>query len=87
MLPYVPLYRLRRHRENYCDCVPVLPDEHLNRESRKLTVMMWQELVAVREVPKSLKIFFALGEESASSNLGVYNAQFGFPNTRGFAEI
>ena len=47
--PYVPLYRLRRHRENYYDCVPVLPDEHLSRESRKLTVMIRRELVAVRE--------------------------------------
>ena len=40
LLPYVPLYRLRRHQENYCDCALVHPDEHLNRESRKLTVMI-----------------------------------------------
>ena len=60
--------------ENYCDCVPVLPDEHLSRESRKLTGMMRRELVAVREVFKSLKIFSALGEESASSDLGVHRA-------------
>ena len=40
LLPYVPLHRLRQHRENYYDCVPVLSDEHLSRESRKLTVMM-----------------------------------------------
>ena len=40
LLPYVPLYRLRRHRENYCDCALVHPDEHLSRESRKLTVMI-----------------------------------------------
>ena len=46
LLPYVPLYRLRRHRENYCDCVPVLPDEHLSRESQKLTVMIRRELVS-----------------------------------------
>ena len=50
LLPYVPLYRLRRHRENYCDCVPAHLDEHLSRESRKLTDMMRRELVAVREV-------------------------------------
>ena len=55
LVPYVPLYRLRQRRENYCDCVPVLPDEHLSRESRKLTVMMRRELVAVHEVVKSLK--------------------------------
>ena len=50
LMPYVLLHRLRWHRENYCDCVTVLPDEHLSRESRKLTVMMRRELVAVREV-------------------------------------
>ena len=43
LLPYVPLYRLRWHRENYCDCALVHPDEHLNRESRKLTVMIKRE--------------------------------------------
>ena len=59
--------------ENYCDCVPVLLDEHLSRESRKLTGMMRRELVAVREVLKSLKIFSALGDESALSGLGVYS--------------
>ena len=42
-LPYVPLYRLRRHQENYCDCVLVHPDEHLSRESRKVTVMIKRE--------------------------------------------
>ena len=55
-------------------CVPVLSDEHLSRESRKLTVMMRRELVAVREVLKSLNSFSALGEESALSGLGVYSA-------------
>ena len=49
LLPYVPLFRLRRHRGHYCDCVAVLPDEHLSRESRNLTVMIRRELVAVRE--------------------------------------
>ena len=43
LLPYVPLYRLRRHRENYCDCALVHLDEHLSRESRKLTVMIQRE--------------------------------------------
>ena len=36
-------YRLRRPKENYCDCALVIPDEHLNRESRKLTVMIQRE--------------------------------------------
>ena len=43
LLPYVPLYRLRRHRENYCDCALVHLDEHLGRESKKLTVMIQRE--------------------------------------------
>ena len=43
LLPYVPLYRLRWHRENYCDCALVHPDEHLSKESRKLTVMIKRE--------------------------------------------
>ena len=40
LVPYIPLYRLRQHQENYCDCALVHPDEHLSRESRKLTVMI-----------------------------------------------
>ena len=43
LLPYVPLYRLRRHRESYCDCALVHPDENLSRESRKLTIMIKRE--------------------------------------------
>ena len=43
LLPYVPLYRLRRHQENYYDCALVRPDENFSRESRKLTVMIWRE--------------------------------------------
>ena len=43
LLPYVPLYRLRRHWENYCDCAQIHPDEHLSRESRKMTVMIKRE--------------------------------------------
>ena len=43
LLPYIPLYRLRRHQENYCDCALVHPTEHLSRESRKLTVMISRE--------------------------------------------
>ena len=43
LVPYVPLYRLRQHWENYCDCALVHPGEHLSRESRKLTVMIQQE--------------------------------------------
>ena len=43
LLPYVPLYRLRWRQENYCDCALVHPDEHLSRESRKLTGMIKRE--------------------------------------------
>ena len=38
-------YRLRRPKENYCDCALVIPDEHLSRDSRKLTVMIQRETV------------------------------------------
>ena len=40
LLPYVSFYWLRQLKENYCDCAPVWPGEHLSRESRKLTVMI-----------------------------------------------
>ena len=36
-------HRLRWPKENYCDCALVIPDEHLSRESRKLTVMIQRE--------------------------------------------
>ena len=36
-------YQLRRPKENYSDCALVIPDEHLSRESRKLTVMIQRE--------------------------------------------
>ena len=38
-------YRLRRPKENYCDCALVIPDEHLSRESQKLTVMIQRETI------------------------------------------
>ena len=43
LVPYVPFYRLRQHQENYYDCALVRPDEHLSRESRKLTIMIERE--------------------------------------------
>ena len=45
LVPYVLLYWLRQHQENYCDCALVHLDEHLSRESRKLTVMIKRETV------------------------------------------
>ena len=36
-------YRLRWPKENYCDCALVIPDEHLSRESQKLTIMIQRE--------------------------------------------
>ena len=48
-------YRLRRPKENYCDCSPVIPDKHLSRESRKLTVMIQRETVQpLEDSPESL---------------------------------
>ena len=43
LLPYVLPYQLRWHRENYYDCALVHLDEHLSRESRKLTIMIKRE--------------------------------------------
>ena len=38
-------YRLRWPKENYCNCALVIPDDHLSRESRKLTIMIQRETV------------------------------------------
>ena len=46
--------------ENYYDCVPDLPDEHLSRESRKPTVMMQRELVSCSRGCKILKDLFRI---------------------------
>ena len=55
LLPYVLLYQLRWHRENYYDCALVHLDEHLSRESRKLTVMIQQETdQPLEDSPESL---------------------------------
>ena len=74
LLPYVPLYRLRWHRENYCDCVLILLDEHLGRESWKLTVMMRWELVSCLKGSKFLAIFSALCNKSVFIRLSIYSA-------------
>ena len=48
-------YRLSRPKENYCDCALVIPDEHLSRESRKLTVMMQRQTVQpLEDSPETL---------------------------------
>ena len=48
-------YWLRRPKENYCDCSLVIPDEHLSRESRKLTVMIQRETVqSLEDLSESL---------------------------------
>ena len=48
-------YRLRQPKENYCDCTLVILDEHLSRESRKLTVMIQRETVQpLEDLPESL---------------------------------
>ena len=48
-------YRLRWPKENYCDCALVIPDEHLSRESRKLTVMIQRETdQPLEDLPESL---------------------------------
>ena len=48
-------YRLRRPKENYRDCALVIPDEHLSRESRKLTVTIKRETVQpLKDLSESL---------------------------------
>ena len=75
LVPYVPLYRLRQHHENYCDCALVHPDEHLSRESRKLTVMIGRETGRCsRGFFESLKTYAASSEELDLSGLGVDSA-------------
>ena len=55
LLPYVPLYRLTRHQENYCDCALVHLDEHLSRESRKPNVMIQRKIgQPLDDLPESL---------------------------------
>ena len=55
LLPYVPFYRLRWPKENYCDCTLVILDEHLSREIRKLTVMIQRETdQPLEDSPESL---------------------------------
>ena len=73
-MPYVPLIRLRYRRENYCDCALVLPDEHLSRESTKLSDMMWRETGRCARGLKILKDFSDLGVNSALSDIGVSSA-------------
>ena len=64
LLPYVPLYRLRRHQENYYDCAPVRPGEHVSRESQKLTVMIQRETgQPLDDLPESLE-FLRINEGS-----------------------
>ena len=64
LLPYVLLYRLRRHQENYCDCAPVRPGEHLSRESRKLTIMMQRETGQPLDRPRECLEFLRFDEGS-----------------------
>ena len=66
LLPYVPLYQLRRHRENYCDCALVHLDEHLSRESRKLTVMIKRETGQALDDPAESSRFLRINEGPVS---------------------
>ena len=65
-LPYVPLYRLRWHRENYRDCALVHPDEHFSRESRKLTVMIKRETGQPLDGPLECLEFLRINEGPVS---------------------
>ena len=66
LLPYVPLYRLSWHRENYCDGALVHPDERLSRESRKLTVMIKRETGQPLDDPSESSGFLRINEGPVS---------------------
>ena len=66
LLPYVPLYRLRWHGENYYDCGLVHLDEHLSRESRKMTVMIQRETGQPLDDPAESSRFFRINEGPVS---------------------
>ena len=54
----------------------VHPDKHLSRESQKLTVMMWQELVSYSVTQyKSLAIFSVSHEGLVFTWSGVYSTR------------
>ena len=55
-------YRLRWHRENYCDCALVHMDEHLSRESRKPTVMIKRETGQPLDDPVESSEFLRINE-------------------------
>ena len=56
-------YRLGRPKENYCDCALVIPDEHLSRESRKLTIMIQRDTVQPLEDLSESLGFLRINEE------------------------
>ena len=68
LVPYVSLYWLRWHRENYCDCALVHPDEHLSRESRKLTVMIKRETGQPLDDPAESSRFIRINEGPVSQS-------------------
>ena len=54
----------------------VHPDKHLSRESRKVTIMMWRELVSYLVTKyKSFAIFSASCDRLAFTRSGIYNTQ------------
>ena len=77
-------YRLRWPKENYCDCAPVIPDEHLSRESRKLTVMMQRETVQpLEDSPESLG-FLRINEGPFSGHVHMRPYSDAREGTRGY---
>ena len=62
-------YRLRRPKENYYDRALVIPDEHLSRESRKLTVMIQRETVQPLEDSLESLGFLRLNEGMFSGHV------------------
>ena len=77
-------YRLRWPKENYCDCALVIPDEHLSRESRKLTVMIQRETVQpLEDSPESLG-FLRINEGSFPGHVHTRPYSDAREGTRGY---
>ena len=77
-------YRLRWPKENYWDCALVIPDEHLSRESRKLTVVIQRETdQPLEDSPESLG-FLHINDGLFSGHVHTRPYSVGREGTRGY---
>ena len=76
--------RLGWPKENYCDCALVIPDEHLSRESRKLTVMIQRETVQPLEDLSESLGFLRINEGPFPSHVHTHPYLDASVRTRGY---